>query len=378
MGTAGNLFCPSLCVTHDCNLSCIYCYQKHNPGLRMDLEMGKKLIDWIFNNIPSSTNEVEISFIGGEPLLEFDVMKNIFEYTLSKDINYNYIFFASTNGTVLTNEMKNWFSFNKDRFCLGLSLDGRKDTHDYNRSNSFDDIDIGFFINNWPDQAVKMTLSEYSLPNLAKDIKYMHSLGFKDIGGVNLFEGAFDWTDEKYIRILATQLRELVDFYVDNSSLHVNQMLNISLDICEEQPKQSHKWCGIGERTIFFDIDGKKYPCNFLTPMTFSKKELDDVIKIDFANKCNFTDEECYSNCYIHPICPTCSGANYLVNRTFKIRNKSKCKIQKLIVLFAADLQTKRILNDNTIIQDKNILYYTIEAIKKIRGLYLDELKIYL
>jgi len=112
--------------------------------------------------------------------------------------------------------MKQWFSEKKDIFKLGLSLDGKKDTHDYNRCNSFDSIDIDFFLNNYPEQGIKMTLSEYSLPHLADDIKYIYSLGFKEIDGVNLAEGAFDWSKDIYIKILMPQLKELVDFYVEN------------------------------------------------------------------------------------------------------------------------------------------------------------------
>jgi radical SAM protein with 4Fe4S-binding SPASM domain len=373
-----NRFYPSLCVTHDCNLSCVYCYQKHNSGLKMALKTGKNIIDWIFNNVPPKINDVEITFIGGEPLLEFDLIKNIFEYTVNKDIEYKYIFYATTNGTILTDEMKKWFTNNKAQFYLGLSLDGKRDTHNYNRCNSFDSIDIEFFKNTWPDQGVKMTLSEYSLSNLADDIKYIHSLGFQDIAGVNLFEGDFDWSNEKYIKMLVPQLKELVSFYEKNPSLHLNQMFDKRLDFCEMQNEWRQKWCGIGNGTVFFDVDGKKYPCYFVTPMTFSKNEIDKILETDFTNEDNFIDEECYKNCYIYPICPTCSGANYMVNKSFKIRTKSKCKIQKLIALFMADLQAKRISNNNELIKNENILYYTIEAIKNIRALYLDELKIYL
>ncbi|MDR1216000.1 MAG: 4Fe-4S cluster-binding domain-containing protein [Treponema sp.] len=374
-----NRFYPSICVTHDCNLSCVYCYQKHNDKLRMSLQTGRNIIDWIFENVSSQIDGVEITFIGGEPLLEFELIRDIFDYTLTKDIQQRYIFYATTNGTILTDEMKKWFTSNKKQFYLGLSLDGKKETHDYNRCNSFDLIDIDFFKNTWPDQGVKMTLSEYSLQYLADDIQYIHSLGFKDIAGVNLFEGDFDWSHDKYIKLLISQLKKIVDFYKKNPDLNVNQMLDKRLDFCEMQTAVwRQKWCGIGDATVFFDVDGEKYPCYFITPMTFSHKEINKILKTDFTIEDNFIDEECYKHCYIYPICPTCSGANYMVYKTFKIRNKTKCKIQKLIALFIADLQAKRLLNSNKKMQDDNILYYTIEAIKNIRKLYFDELKNYL
>ena len=117
-------FGPSLCVTRDCNLSCVYCYQKHDSNARMTLDTAKRCIDWIFNNVPSGISDVEIDFIGGEPLLEFDLIKEIIKYTCSKSQEYKYIFFATTNGTFLSSEMKSWFTAHKDCFWLGLRLDG--------------------------------------------------------------------------------------------------------------------------------------------------------------------------------------------------------------------------------------------------------------
>jgi sulfatase maturation enzyme AslB (radical SAM superfamily) len=343
----------------------------------MSYDTAKNVIDYIFDHILDDTGIIEIGFIGGEPLLEFELIKKIFAYTSSKKTNVKYYFYATTNGTLLDKEMKQWFSEKKDFFYLGLSLDGTKKTHDFNRNNSFDSIDIDFFLKTWPDQGVKMTLSEYSLSNLANDIKFIHSLGFKEIGGVNLSEGSFEWEKDEYINILVPQLKELVDFYLAETDIQLDQMFDKDIALCESKSKERTKWCGIGEGTNFFDIDGQMYPCYYITPMTFSKDELDKMKKIDYKNYECFIDNYCFDNCYIYPICPTCSGANYMVNKSFSIRNKSKCKIQKLIVLFLADLQAKFIIK-NKDKYDNNKLYYTIKAIKKIRELYLEEYKKYL
>lgn len=370
-------FSPSLCVTHNCNLNCLYCYQKHDDAARMTIEIAKNAIDWIFDHIPVGMSDIEIGFIGGEPLLEFELIKDIVAYTCSKKRKDKYIFYATTNGTLLTDEVKAWFTAHKDCFVLGLSLDGAKETHNYNRSNSFDEIDLNFFLQNWPNQGIKMTLSEYSLHHLAENIMYVHSLGFKEIGGVNLFEGSFDWSHDEYIRLLVPQLNELVKFYVDNDTLDLNQMFNKRLSLCEVKNRNRHKWCGIGNGANFFDIDGNMFPCPFVTPMTFTKNELSDIMKTDFTNDNNFINDDCFKNCYIYPICSTCAGANYLNNNTFKERDKGRCRIQKLISLFVADLQAKRI-RKNPKIYDNDMLYHTIEAIKTINALYLLEFKDFL
>jgi radical SAM protein with 4Fe4S-binding SPASM domain len=343
----------------------------------MSFPTAKKIIDLVFANIPCNMDGVEFTFIGGEPLLEFNLIRNVMEYTLTCYKNKKFIFYAATNGVLLTREMKQWFIDHKDKFYLRLSLDGTKNTHDHNRSNSFDKLDINFFKSTWPGQGVKMTLSEFSLHNLAKDIKYIHSLGFDDIGGVNLFEGDFDWNKDEYIKILIPQLKELVAYYVENKTFRLDQLFDKRIDLCEVKNRPRKKCCGIGTGTLFFDVDGTKYPCTFITPMTFSKDEIDNAMRTDFSNDNNFIDNECFENCYIYPICPTCSGSNYMVNKRFSKRNKNKCRIQRLVALFIADLQAKRILRTERLIE-KNMLYYTIEAIKNIRGLYLSEFEQYL
>lgn len=370
-------FNPTICVTHNCNLNCVYCYQKHDAANRMNFDTAKKCIDYIFQNIPQyAVDGVEIGFIGGEPLLEFDLIKQIYDYSHFKYSDTEQLFYATTNGTIMNNEMKEWFTEHRKSFVLGLSIDGTRETHNANRSNSFDKIDINYFLTNWPDQGIKMTLSEYSLSNLAENIKFAHSLGFKNIRGVNLAEGDFDWDNDKFIRVLIPQLAELVDFYLENDSLPLNQMFDKHLEICEMKEQKKKKWCGIGTGCPFFDTDGQRYPCAFITPMTFSSNDISNILSTDFTNDEDFIDTECFENCYLYPICPTCSGANYLKSKSFKQRDKSHCKIQKLIALFVADLQAKRIVK-NPKGYDDTKLYYTIEAIKNIRSLYLDEFKEY-
>ena len=366
-------FSPSLCVTHLCNLDCVYCYQNHDAEKHMSFETAKKCVDWIFTHIPEyATGGVELGFIGGEPLIEFNLLKEIYSYTASAYHDIEHIFYATTNGTLLNDEMKKFFTQHSKDFILGLSLDGTKDTHDANRSNSFDKIDFDFFLKNWSNQGIKMTLSEYSLPHLAENIKFIHSLGFKRINGVNLSEGSFDWSKDEYISILIPQLSELVDFYVENDTLLLNQMFDKKLFGCERKSNEPHKWCGIGTGCVFFDTDGQRYPCSFITPMTFEKAELSDIMKTDFNDETQFIDDDCYKNCYIYPLCPICYGANYMNCKTFKTRDKSKCRINKLIALFTADLHAKRIIK-NPKSYNEDTLYDTIEAIKKIRSLYLHE-----
>ncbi|MGP1603567.1 MAG: hypothetical protein ACTTGZ_03945 [Treponema sp.] len=71
----------------------------------MSFETAKKCIDWIFVNIPKDMEGVEISFIGGEPLVEFELIKQIYDYVNSINFKEPYIFYATTNGTLLDEKM---------------------------------------------------------------------------------------------------------------------------------------------------------------------------------------------------------------------------------------------------------------------------------
>lgn len=377
--TVKRRYSPSLCVTHQCNLSCVYCYQRHDNNSHMSFEVAKKIVDTIFNSLPTlGKDAIVLNFIGGEPLLEFELIKKIYYYVENIKDKIDVMYFATTNGTLLDAEMKSWFATHRDKFILGLSLDGTKETQDYNRSQSFDKIDIQFFLRTWPNQGVKMTISEFSLSHLAENIIYIHERGFKKIDGVNLYEGNFYWGKEEFIKILAGQLKQLVKYYVDKPELELNQMLNRSIELCSIGKTEIKKNCGVGENGAFFDTDGKLYPCSFMTPMTFSSLVLKEVENIDFTDANIFVDKECLEQCYIYPICPNCAAANYLREKKFNIRDKQKCRINRLIALFIADLHAKRITKYSEKYIDRPETYYVIEAIKKIRYLYLDEFKEYI
>lgn len=355
----------TFCVTHKCNLNCIYCYQRYKSNSFMSFETAKQCVDTLYGMLKNGTAIRELSFIGGEPLLNFDLIKKVFEYANTKR-NPPHRFFITTNGTVLTQEMKLWFKEHRTQFILCLSLDGTRETHNKNRSNSFDLIDKDFFLENWPEQPIKMTLSENSLPSLAKDIKYLHSLGFK-ISGPNLAEGNFCYKDKK--DVLKHQLLELVDFYTDNDYVPIAGMFNKPLYICESEKTITKAWCGIGVSTPFFDVDGKCYPCPFATPMTFSENDLKTICATDFSSKEVYIDNYCLENCYFYPLCPTCAGANYLATGHFNERDKTKCEILKLTVLFSAIIQGKRIIKRKQNMPDLE-KYRTINAIKKIYETY--------
>lgn len=123
-------------VSHACDLTCSYCFagqgRFNGPAALMSLEVGKAAIDFLIANSGSRRN-LEVDFFGGEPLLNFDVVKEIVEYARSREAetNKNFRFTLTTNGMGITDEVIDFA--NRECHNVVLSLDGRKEIHDRER-----------------------------------------------------------------------------------------------------------------------------------------------------------------------------------------------------------------------------------------------------
>lgn len=356
-----------LCLTHRCNLNCVYCFEKHDGEHEMTYETAVVCVDQVCNYVEDGAT-IEFLFFGGEPLLRFELIRRVVRYVIDQQPKQKCCFFASTNGVLLTDDMKEWFRGKKDIFVLGLSLDGNRESHNYNRSQSYDKIDIGFFKETWPEQNVKMTVSDHTLANYANDVIFLHSLGF-GINGGEICLGNSDWQKSGLLELYAKQLMQLIDYYSNCNESRYNAMFDIDIALCAAKNKLPRKQCGIGDKLFFFDTDGQRYPCTFITPMTFDECTIETIMTTDFKNSENFTDLNCLKNCYLYSICRRCSAENFLKNKSFKQWNREKCGFTEILALAVSEIETRKIIN-NPKIYDETKLFYTIEAIKKIRELY--------
>ena len=130
-----NTVIKALClhIAHTCNLNCEYCFASqgkyHGERALMSLEVGKRAIDFLIENSGSRVN-LEVDFFGGEPLMNFDVVKGIVAYarSIEKEHNKNFRFTLTTNGMLVDNDVIEFA--NKECHNVVLSLDGRKEIHD--------------------------------------------------------------------------------------------------------------------------------------------------------------------------------------------------------------------------------------------------------
>ena len=179
-------------VAHDCNLRCEYCFAaKGDFGqgrMLMPFEVGKKAIDFLIENSENRHN-LEVDFFGGEPLMNFDVVKQIVNYARSIENKFNkkFRFTITTNGLLLTDDKIEYI--NKEMSNVVLSLDGRKEINDSlritpNGKGSYDTIVPKYQklveFRGDKDYYVRGTFTKNNL-DFTKDVLHMVDLGFEQL-----------------------------------------------------------------------------------------------------------------------------------------------------------------------------------------------------
>lgn len=325
-------------VTEDCNLRCIYCFEPNKRPKKMGFDVARTAIDKYLDR-EEGPPKVSIDFCGGEPLLEFDLIKSVFEYCHSRPRKKSFRMSLGTNGTVLTEKMKEWF-LRHPCFQLSLSLDGTKEVHDHNRSNSYDRVvkHIDFFRRY--DQTVKMTISPFTIPRLAESVVHVHALGLKPEANV-VFEDIWGTPEEKarLLRVYARELDKLVDFYVANPDLPAPKLVGHRIEtlVAEQDYGLEEKYCGAGKYMVAVMPDGKEYPCHRFSPLGSSSPT--QVVDVDRP----VTGPAKCVRCGVRRLCHSCLGANHEICNTVDVRTVAHCEFVKLEILASAKLAASRL-----------------------------------
>lgn len=190
---AGNVV-KALCfhVAHSCNLNCSYCFASqgnyHGERALMSFEVGKRAIDFLVENSGTRKN-LEVDFFGGEPLMNWQVVKDIVAYArqVEKEKNKNFRFTLTTNGVLIDDEVIEFA--NKEMSNVVLSLDGRKEIHDltrvdYSGKGSYDLIVPKFkkLVEARGDKNyyIRGTFT-HANPDFTKDVFHIADLGFTQL-----------------------------------------------------------------------------------------------------------------------------------------------------------------------------------------------------
>lgn len=345
-------------ISQICNMGCTYCFA--NQGLYddvglMSLEMAKKSVD-LFNEI-SVSNSLTIKFFGGEPLLNFKIMKDLVEYSARALEDRHLDFEISTNGTIINEEILNFFKDNPIR--IQVSVDGDKNYHDIYRrfrdgKPSYETIiknlkimkDFGL------NPEIRATLCHKNT-DIKVFLKYFtNELGIKSkispvmSEDVNVMLGVEDF---------AEIYRNYLDLYREvrvtkkYKAIFYNSILSAMILHCfdansSSRPKPRPYFCGAGIRMISVDMSGNIYPCHgFIGQDEFRMGNVYDSLDIlklkKFLKRINLAHKEGCLNCFARNFCGGgCSHCFQFLNGDVNLPHSSFCEfirtMYKLAIIF--------------------------------------------
>jgi uncharacterized protein len=257
----------TLWVTTACNMRCLYCYEGDNkPNNKMDKVMADKSIEYILKQFKElNDDDLIINFHGGEPLLEFQLIKYIVKRLKNTFMDSKKKLFlgATTNGILLDDEIIEYICDNF-YYNLSISLDGDKVIHDTNRilkdgRGSYNLIinSCKKILNKRDDVRVRMTYNTLTVDKLYESVKFLVNLGF------NIIVPVADYYDEKWnqelIDVLNLEAEKIYNLYKRESKK--NKKLRISM-VGEEVFKKGICTGGINTYNIF--VNGDIYPCTYV------------------------------------------------------------------------------------------------------------------
>jgi len=328
-----------LLISHSCNLNCKYCYEWYKDNRMMTWEQVVSILEKEFLNQAEVIESVDL--IGGEPLLNFHLIPRISEWVWAHSPQTK--IFARTNGTLLDDEKKVWFIKNKDRFILGLSMDGMPDVNFINRGVK--NIDYDFFVNNWADNPIKMTFFPSSIHLLADSAIMLYDKGYKLTGG--LAQGV-KW-DSKHCKILDEQLSRLVEYYMIHPSINpMEPIFDLNFEkafwIPDEDVEETPCWEQANIHS--YDCDGELLPCHMFSKIVQGEKKRERILEDMKSIHNELVSAKCIK-CPIRWCCKNCMAMNYQHTGDFgnNININFMCEAQmvaatasaKLIVLKSLD-----------------------------------------
>ena len=341
-------------VTDGCNLRCSYCYQIAKKTHMLSFEDAKKFVDMLLSGEenpyykPEGVAGFVFNFIGGEPLINMELIEQITDYVISAMIQMRHPLLFRTrfsiccNGTLyFSDAFQKYLNKFRPWFSLSISIDGNKELHDRCRvfpdgSGSYDMAVAAAkhykeLISLFP--STKLTLSPANVEFLFPAVKNLLDIGYVEIIGNPAFEKGWEL---KHARIYYRQLMKLADYLFDND---LDDKVYISF--FEEQkggsffqpydfskPHDLENWCGGNGRMIAINHTGRIYPClrdmedalgGEVPPIVigdvehglgYTQEQLDLIDELQAINTKTQSSEECI-NCPIGKGCSWCQAYNY-------------------------------------------------------------------
>lgn len=357
-------------VTDACNLRCSYCYQINKGARKMKLEDAKLFVDKLLSGkdgfdkyvSPSISPGITLEFIGGEPLLEVDLIDKIVDYFRMRCLELQhpwaekFCISLCSNGVLYTDPaVQKFLQKNYDCISFSVTLDGNKELHDSCRvfpdgSGSYDIavsaatdwMSRGYYMGS------KITISPTNLPFIFDALMHVVSLGYQEVNANCVFEA--EWT-EQHAKQLYQLLKQFSDFLLSEEKYR-DLYCSLFLETLG-RPKETsdlENWCGGTGVMLSMDPDGWLYPCirymesslgqdqvpmrigNVHTSLGMCKEDKECVECLQCITRRTQSTDECFF-CPIAEGCAWCSAYNYQVYGTADRRVTKICPMHKARVL---------------------------------------------
>ncbi len=320
--SAGVVKALCLHIAHTCNLNCSYCFASqgkyHGERALMSFEVGKQALDFLVANSKGRRN-LEVDFFGGEPLMNFDVVKQLVEYarSIEKEAGKNFRFTLTTNGVLIDDDVIDFA--NREMSNVVLSLDGRKEVHDryrvdYAGNGSWEKIVPKFQrlveARGGKNYYMRGTFT-HANPDFLKDIETMLDLGFTELS----MEPVVGPADEpssltaEDLPVVLEQYEKLAELMLrrhreGRSFTFYHYMLDLKGGPCIYKRISG---CGSGTEYMAVTPWGDLYPCHQFVGE--DKYKLGDVF--NGVNNFAAQDEFAACNVYTRPECADCWAKLY-------------------------------------------------------------------
>ena len=336
-------------ICHDCNLRCRYCFADegayHAKREFMSLETAKRAIDFLIEK-SGSRRILETDFFGGEPLMNFEVVKQTVYYAKEQAAKRGkkFLFTLTTNGLLLKDDVAEFL--NREMENVVLSLDGRKAVHDAvrktaNGKGSFDLVieNLKNFVRIRGNKSyyVRGTFTAKNL-DFSKDVLFLADSGFDSISLEPVVTDIPDLAITKQdLSRVCDEYDTLCDKYLEYEAKGKGfNFFHFNVDL-EGGPCLSKRVSACGAGNEYFSVvpNGDIYPCHqFAGDPDFRmgnvyEGKLDEAIRAKFKKSCLFTRKKC-ENCFAKFICSGgCSANNYHFNGDIDEPYDITCEMMK-------------------------------------------------
>ena len=328
--TSGVVKALCLHVAHTCNLNCAYCFASqgkyHGERALMSFETGKAALDFLVAHSGNRRN-LEVDFFGGEPLMNFDVVKQLVAYarSIEKEHGKNFRFTLTTNGLLIDDDVIDFA--NREMSNVVLSLDGRKEIHDryrvdYAGNGSWERIVPKFQklvrARGGKNYYMRGTFT-HANPDFLEDIRTMLDLGFTELSmePVVCAEGDPEALTQEDLPVVMKQYEDLARLMIERKKegrpfTFYHYMLDLTGGPCIYKRISG---CGSGTEYMAVTPWGDLYPCHqFVGEEHFRLGDVwngvtNEKVQDEFAG-CNvYAREEC-RDCWAKLYCSGGCAAN--------------------------------------------------------------------